>query len=183
MGAGMWYVLQPDDRPLLDAFMTDNFYGAAGAVFQSLVAGRADGTVPEHLVQQWPVAEQVSILLPARWAAEVALWLPPERAALRDAVLDGMIDRGQGVLHALAARSDTPLGERAAAVLGTRANPPAEAIAVRLLGQQHLQIAGHQDMADWRRGRVRALFAFPVLLSRTAQRARRPGLFVPMEKC
>jgi len=169
MGAAMWYVLEPDDRPLLDAFMTDNFYGAASAVFQSVVAGRDEGTVPERLISRWPVAAQVSILLPTRWAAEVALRLPPERAALRDQVLDGLVDRGQPALEIIASGNDKQLASLASELLGSRANPPTELVRVQLFGQQRLHVAGHAELPDWRRGRVRALFAFLATRSHTTR--------------
>ena len=160
MGAAMWYGLRPEDRPLLDAFMTENFYGQAGALFRAFVAGREDGVIAREMLHNWPTAEQIGCLMPARWAAEVALRLPDTKAELRDAILDGLDDKGRPALDRLANGSDPALAELAARLLGNRPHAPAQSVTVRLLGPPALIVPGHDDAPDWRRGRVRALLGF-----------------------
>gem|GEM_PF-6202231 len=181
MGVGMWYVLQPDDRPLLDAFMRENFYGEAGAIFQSLVAGRETGTIPDDLIKAWPTAPQVGVLLPARWAAELALRLPAERSELRGAVLDGLQEKGRRALELIVDGADKDLGELAGIALGDRPHAPGAPVIVSLYGIPQLAVPGQSEAPDWRRGRVRALFGFLAARGRTTREAAIEALWPDLE--
>jgi len=171
MGAAMWYGLRPQDRPLLDAFMIENFYGQAGALFQSFVAGRETGTISDELLHNWPTSEQIGVLLPARWAAELALRLPDHRHELATEILNSLEGKGRRALELLAAGSEMEVARRAAVALGDRPHAPDAFVGVRLFGSQELVVPGHHDAPDWRRGRVRALLGFLAARRRTTREA------------
>lgn len=160
MGAAIWYGLRPEDRNLLDAFMVENIYAEAGALVQGFVAGRETGSIPDELVDGWPTPAQVGTILPARWAAEVALRLGPEHSALTGEILDGLEDKAQPVLELMASGVDKDLASLASVALGERPNAPGSSVVARLLGPAALEVPGADESPDWRRGRVRALLGF-----------------------
>ena len=173
MGAAMWYGLRPADRELLDAFMVDNIYGEAGALFRSFVAGRELGVIDDELIGAWPTPSQVGTLLPARWAAEVALRLPAKHQELRNAVLDGLEEKGKPVLELIGEGPEGDLAALALAVLAERPNAPGDPVRVRLFGLPQLVVSGHEESPDWRRGRVKALLGF---LATTRRRRTRESM-------
>lgn len=160
MGAAMWYVLIPEDRPLLDSFMTGDIYGQAGALVQAFVASRETDTIPDELVRQLPLPEQIGTILPARWAAEFALRLQPDHPELAAAILGHLEAAGRPTLELLAAGSDELVAASAATALRSRPRLPDAPVVARLFGQPALDVPGHGEQPDWRRGRVRALLGF-----------------------
>ena len=103
IGSSAWYVLRPDDRPLLDAIMTEQLFAEGNAVYRSFVLGRELGRLPDGADEGWPTPGQVGTILPRRWAVEIALRLPPSLAVRRDAILDTLHERGLPSLQAFAA--------------------------------------------------------------------------------
>ncbi len=165
MGAAAWYVLRPADREMLDGFMTESLYAEVNRLFQAFLAGRETGSIGAESVTGWPSGLQVGTLLPARWAAEVALRLTADNADLAREILGGLEGRGQPMLTLLAADTSQPdLAALATAVMSDRPTPPSETSIVRLFGTPELrhanQSSGQVEPPDWRRGRVRALLGF-----------------------
>ena len=158
MGAAGWYVLRPQDRPLLDSFMTTDLLGGASALFRAFVAGREAGVITAADMASCPEPAQIAVLLPARWAAELALRLSPDLAPLRERVLGHLIDDGVEMLESLAEGSDEVVAKAAIDALAATPRRPRNDVVVNILGASSIETGNGVPSSEWRRGRVRALF-------------------------
>lgn len=165
VGAAAWYLLRPDDRPMLDAFMVDDLFAEANALFRAFLAGRDTGTVPADLIASFPPPATIGTVMPARWAAELALRLPASQASLCDAVFDTLPERGRPLIDAIAESSSSDARLKAAASDRRAASPhpPKQPVVISLCGQPQLDTGANGGAAEWRRGRVRALFGLLAL--------------------
>ena len=159
MGAAAWYVLRPTDRPMLDAFMQEDLFAEANALFRSFLTARETGAVNPEDTAGWPTPEQIGILLPARWAAELALRLPSKRSELRANILANLEDRGMPAVQCLAESKEAALAHAAKEHLASEPQRPPHHVEVELFGPPTLRVEGHADVPDWRRSRVRTLLA------------------------
>ncbi len=178
MGAAAWYVLRPEDRPLLDSFLTTDLLGTAGALFRSFVDGRERGTIDAAETASWPEPAQIAVLLPARWVGELALRLPAEQASLRHELLANMIDDGVEVLEALADGANSDLQKHAIDALAATPRRPRSTVVVTICGPSSIETGATDDSPEWRRGRVRALFGL-LAQRRSISRVRAVDLLWP----
>ncbi len=165
MGAAAWYVLRPDDRPMLDAFMTDGLFAEANALFRAFLEGRDGMVIGPQRIAAFPPSATIGTILPCRWACELALRLPPQAAALRDEIFTSLPGAGLPMLEVLVQSRDATadgraLAQRASTWLSAVPQPPAHLVRVHLCGPPRLDVgvaSTDPSASEWRRGRVRAL--------------------------
>lgn len=169
MGVAAWYVLREEDRPMLDAFMTENLFLESNKLLRSLVVALETGRTPVRDVDQWPSAAQIGTILPNRWAATLALGLPASHHALQGEILRGLEGQGVPSLERLASATQPALAAAAVEVLAARPRRPQHVVRVHLLGAPLLDVPHKPESAEWRRGRVRSLLGLLALRGRTGR--------------
>lgn len=169
MGVAAWYALRAEDRPMLDAFMTDNLFLQANRVLRSLVVSLETGRTPTTEIEQWPTPAQIGTILPSRWAASLALGLPATHERLQSEILRELEGQGVPALERLASSDRPPLAAAAVEVLAARPRRPQHLVRVHLLGAPLLDVPHNPESPEWRRGRVRSLLALLALRGRTSR--------------
>lgn len=160
MGVAAWYTLIPDDRPMLDGFMTADLFGETQSLLASFVALR-DGVVPTNSeIALLPTPEQIGILLPVVWSVEFAARMAETDLALALSVLACLPNGGRTALHQLAATAKGDVQDGAVSLLDARPLEPGMQLRVQLFGPPVLENGSDEEPKNWRRGRVRALLGF-----------------------
>ncbi len=187
MGGSAWYVLRPEDRPMLDAFMDTGLYGEARALFRLLVTCLDGEAVTADQMTGPPLPEQIATLLPRRWAVTFAVALDPGMEDVQDRILaslgEGRAPGPTSILEELSQDADRPvLAARAASLLASRPLAPSKVVRVKLFGASELDLGDGLDAEHWRRGRVRALLGLLLLRGRVTREAAIAALWPELDE-
>lgn len=170
LGFAVVYVLVPDVRPRWDALELGPDLRRARDIGRAFVAAR-EASEPIRFV---PKPIELIVQLPLPWACEYAARALAAGSDHSRSLVEGLLDIGgsdaRACLRALANSDERSARSGARTALGQVAVPPREPAELRLLGPTELRRAGAEiDGGDWKRERVRSLFAL-LVASRSLRR-------------